>query len=82
MFPTDLIEVHASSCKVSIYFSSFLFFLSLAIVLLFVLYTQCKCNTKHYVGSAGKEMHESIVSEEEQAAMPGPSRTGATVTDG
>lgn len=32
---------------------------------------------------AGKEvMHESIVIEEEQAAVPGPSGTCSTVTDG
>ncbi|KAJ8366133.1 hypothetical protein SKAU_G00149640 [Synaphobranchus kaupii] len=48
MFPTDFIEVHASSC----------------------------------VERAGKEvMHESIVIEGEQAAMPGPSGTCATVTE-
>ncbi|XP_051560014.1 uncharacterized protein LOC127444597 [Myxocyprinus asiaticus] len=49
MFPTDFIEVHASSCG----------------------------------ESAGNEvMHESTVNEEEQAAMPGPSGTCVTVTDG
>ncbi|XP_063735839.1 uncharacterized protein LOC134861770 isoform X7 [Eleginops maclovinus] len=49
MFPTDFIEVHASSC----------------------------------VERAGKEvMHESTVIEEEQAAMPGPSRSSAAVEDG
>ncbi|XP_036966615.1 uncharacterized protein LOC119026377 isoform X2 [Acanthopagrus latus] len=49
MFPTDFIEVHASSC----------------------------------VERAGKDVtHESIVVEEEQAAMPGPSGSSAAVTDG
>lgn len=61
-----------------------MFFLSSTIVLLFVLHMQCKCNTKKcYVGSAGNEvMHESTVSEEERVAMPGPSGTCVTVTDG
>ncbi|XP_077381337.1 uncharacterized protein LOC144021150 isoform X2 [Festucalex cinctus] len=52
MFPTDFIEVHASSCM-------------------------------ELESTTGEEvMHESISIDEEQTAMPGPSRISATVTDG
>lgn len=43
----------------------------------------CSCNTNNFEGRTEKEvMHESIVIEEEQVAMPGPSRSSTAVTDG